>query len=45
MTAGFIAGGGRNTDTVFDLEDSFHDTPPTNASVDRMKGGMQIARE
>ena len=44
MTAGFIAGGGKNTDTVFDLEDSFHDTPQMAACVERMKGDPEMGR-
>jgi ubiquinone biosynthesis protein COQ4 len=44
MTAGFIAGGGRNTETVFDLEDSFHDSPQMAACVERMKGDPEMGR-
>ena len=41
MTAGFIAGGSRNTDTVFDLEDRFHDSPHHAAHV----GPQQLVHE
>jgi len=44
MTAGFIAGGGRKTDTVFDLEDSFHDSPQMTACVERMKSDLEMGR-
>ncbi len=44
MTAGFIAGGGRNTETVFDLEDSFHGSPQMTACVERMKGDPDMGR-
>jgi len=40
----FIAGGGRNTDTIFDLEDSFHDTPQMAACVERMKNDPDMGR-
>ncbi|HXJ81130.1 MAG TPA: Coq4 family protein [Candidatus Methylomirabilis sp.] len=44
MTAGFIASGGRRTETVFDLEDSFHDSPQMGACVERMKSDPAMGR-
>ena len=44
MTAGFSAGGERNTETVFDLEDSFHGTPQRRARVERMKADPDMGR-
>lgn len=44
MTAGFIADHGQRTDTVFDLEDSFIDTPQMKASQARMLGDPEMSQ-
>ena len=44
MTVGFVVGGGRNTTTVFDLEDSFHDSREMTACMERVKADPEMGR-
>jgi ubiquinone biosynthesis protein Coq4 len=44
MTVGFVVGGGRNTTTVFDLEDSFLDSREMTACMERVKADPDMGR-
>jgi ubiquinone biosynthesis protein COQ4 len=44
LTAGFIAQGGVNTNTVFDLEDSFLEEPQMKACIERLKADPDFAK-
>ena len=44
MTVGFVASGGRNTGTVFDLEDSFRDSREMVACMERVTADPEMKR-
>jgi ubiquinone biosynthesis protein Coq4 len=44
MVAGFLAGQGQDTKTVFALEDHYRDTPQMADAVERMKADPGVGR-
>jgi ubiquinone biosynthesis protein Coq4 len=44
MVAGFLAGHGQDTRTVFSLEDHYRDTPQMADAVERMKADPGVGR-